>query len=494
MNKTMDNQTNYESGGDVLGNSGHTDNMAIRKISKSAAVHVQSDIQDRIEISSNKDVDIGLELLVNNEKKNYKDDRLTNNNLVSGVDNGIRMDTLNNEPDNLLVEDMLSNLDLDKTSTISQNDIDKLIDHADRGIPQRRPELVSAKDIENAIDNTSMPVNNPTATQNSFHTNNYSSHPPMEDPGVVRRKKQEIIYKLDKMRRLGINGIRKFNMSNSLQEMEDELSRVKYERELESSVKFQRKCLMAFVTGSELLNNKFDFLDFKLDGWSEQVHDNIDEYNEVFEELATKYKSKVKMAPEIRLMFMLGGSAFMFHLTNSMFKNSIPGMEDIMKQNPDLMKQFANAAINQMQGEERQAAEVFNTFQGAARGGSQPKSPLKPENLNSRTGLRNPVNSFTPAYAPSPPPSARASADHGYTRGPSPVRNMSIPTKMSAPVGVDDILNELRSNTAQSIDESIKSRTSNNDVADILSTTSSKKISLNRKRGKSKRNIILNVN
>jgi len=488
MNKTMDTHTNYESGGDVLGNK--TENMAIRKISNSAAAHVQSDIQDRIEISSNKDVDIGLELLVNNEKKNYKDDRLTSNNEVSNINNGIRMDTLNNEPDNLLVEDMLSNLDLDATSTISQNDIDKLIDHADRSIPQRRPELVSARDIENAIDNKSTPVNDAYPHQNNFRADHFSSTPSMEDPGAVRRKKQEIIYKLDKMRRLGINGIRKFNMSNSLQEMEDELARVKYERELESSVKFQRKCLMAFVTGSELLNNKFDFLDFKLDGWSEQVHDNIDEYNEVFEELATKYKSKVKMAPEIRLMFMLGGSAFMFHLTNSMLKNSIPGMEDIMKQNPDLMKQFANAAINQMQGEERQAAEMFNTFQSKG-ASSQPKSPLKPENLNNRAGSRNPVNSFTPAYA-SPPPH-QPSTNHGYTRGPEPVRNMSIPSKMSAPVGVDDILNELRSNTAQSIDESIKSRKSNNDVADILSTTSSKKISLHRKRPKNKRNIILNV-
>ena len=493
MNKTMDNRTKYESGGDVLGNGGQAENMAIRKISKSSAAHVQSDIQDRIEISSNKDVDIGLELLVNNEKKNYKDDRLVDN-TVSNIDNGIRMDTLANEPDNLLVEDMLSNLDLDKTSTISQNDIDKLIDHADRA-PRKRPELVSAEDIENAIDNkTRVRGDDRTSIKyDNFQTNHFS--PPQEDPANIRRQKQEIIYKKEKMRRLGIGGIRKFNMSNNLQEMEDELSRVKYERELESSVKFQRKCLMAFVTGSELLNNKFDFLDFKLDGWSEQVHDNIDEYNEVFEELATKYKSKIQMAPEIRLLFMLGGSAFMYHLTNSMFKNLIPGMEDIMKQNPDLMKQFANAAINQMQGEERQAAEMFNSFQSQGSSGP-PKSPLKPENIHSRNGLRNPVNSFTPAYnqgQPNNTSNTTNSNNHGYTRGPSPVRNMNIPTKMSPPVGVDDILNELRSNTAQSIDESINSGGTKNDVADILSTTSSKKISLNRKKNRNKKNIRLNI-
>ena len=36
-------------------------------------------------------------------------------------------------------------------------------------------------------------------------------------------------------------------------------------------------------------------------------------------------------------------------VTASMFKNSIPGMDDIMKQNPELMQQFTQAAVNQME-------------------------------------------------------------------------------------------------------------------------------------------------
>ena len=54
------------------------------------------------------------------------------------------------------------------------------------------------------------------------------------------------------------------------------------------------------------------------------------------------------MAPEIKLLFMLGGSAVMLHMTNTMFKSAMPGMDDIMKQNPDLMQQFTNAAVNSM--------------------------------------------------------------------------------------------------------------------------------------------------
>jgi hypothetical protein len=87
-----------------------------------------------------------------------------------------------------------------------------------------------------------------------------------------------------------------------------------------------------------------------LDGWSEQVHENVNDYDDIFEELHDKYKgSGAKMAPELRLLLSLSGSAFMFHLTNSMFKQSnVPDVEDVIRSNPELMKQFQNAAMNKM--------------------------------------------------------------------------------------------------------------------------------------------------
>ena len=54
----------------------------------------------------------------------------------------------------------------------------------------------------------------------------------------------------------------------------------------------------------------------------------------------------VTMAPELKLLFLLCGSACMLQLLNSMFKNSIPGMDDIMRQNPELMHQFTQIHLN----------------------------------------------------------------------------------------------------------------------------------------------------
>ena len=138
-------------------------------------------------------------------------------------------------------------------------------------------------------------------------------------------------------------------MTSDLEEMKVEYLKLKKAKEVENGIKFSRKMLIACTTGIEFLNGKFDPFDVKLDGWSESIHENINEYDEVFEELYEKYKTDTKMAPELKLLFMVGGSGFMFHLTNTMFKSSsMPGIGDIMKKNPDLMKQFASAAMNTM--------------------------------------------------------------------------------------------------------------------------------------------------
>ena len=183
----------------------------------------------------------------------------------------------------------------------------------------------------------------------------------------IMKEKEELLYKFERLQRLGVQIPNHYNMSSNLDEMKSEYDRLKRARDSENAVKFSRKALMACVTGIEFLNTKFDPLDIKLEGWSESIHENISEYDDVFEELHEKYKGSSKLAPELKLLFMLGGSAFMFHLTNTMFKSSIPGIGDIMKQNPDLMKQFASAALNTMNNDGQSGQDAnppSNTHQG----------------------------------------------------------------------------------------------------------------------------------
>ena len=168
----------------------------------------------------------------------------------------------------------------------------------------------------------------------------------MLSPQEIKNEKIDLIYKFKRLENQGIRTTMNYNMNSGLDDMRNEYIKLKKQRETENSIKFQRKMLMACITGVEFLNGKFDPFAIKLDGWSESMNEGINDYDEIFEELHDKYGGRADVAPEIKLMLMVGGSAFMFHLTNTMFKTSLPGMDDIMKQNPELMQQFAKAAVN----------------------------------------------------------------------------------------------------------------------------------------------------
>jgi hypothetical protein len=162
--------------------------------------------------------------------------------------------------------------------------------------------------------------------------------------------------------------------------------------------------LMTCVSGIEYLNDKFDPFDVKLNGWSESVNENLPDYDDIFEELYHKYKGKAKMAPELRLLLSLGGSAVMFHFTNTMMKY---GIESAMKQNPELVKQFASATVNSMKsgggpkpsgmgsilGGMGGIGSLLGGLFGMGGGGSSSAMPSAPPSYEvPRTQMRGPSN------------------------------------------------------------------------------------------------------
>ena len=189
----------------------------------------------------------------------------------------------------------------------------------------------------------------------------------------IEEEKQDYLYKFYRLQSKGVPVSKKFNMQSNVSEMRNEYNRIKRDAEVNGSIRFSRRMLMACVTGIEFLNKRYDPFDIKLDGWSESVMENVDDYDNVFERLHDKYSSKVSMAPEIELLLSLAGSAFMFHLTNSMF-NSIPNIKDIAKQNPDIIK-------NMMQSMSAAAANHSST-------NTPPQQPSEQKSNDANTSFR----------------------------------------------------------------------------------------------------------
>jgi hypothetical protein len=195
----------------------------------------------------------------------------------------------------------------------------------------------------------------------------------MLSPEAQMREKFKYIRKLEELERKGAKLSKRYDLDSSLDEMRTEYDVLSKEKSSRESVQFQGKMLTAIITALEFLNNRFDPFDFKLDGWAESVQENLDDYGDIFAELHEKYKSKATMAPELKLLFQLGGSAIMLHMTNSMFKNAMPGMEDVFKQNPELMQQFTKAAVDTM-GEKNPG---FSNFMGDVMGGQPERRPVE---------------------------------------------------------------------------------------------------------------------
>jgi len=287
------------------------------------------------------------------------------------------------------------------------------------------------------------------------NTVNMDSQPPMmfkkiseiniekEVKEVEHKTKEELLKekfnylrKLEQLESKGVTLSKRYSMDSSLDEMKGEYEHIISEKERTNSVKFQGKILTTLITGLEFLNNKLDPFDIKLDGWSEQVNENLEEYDDIFSELHDKYKSKAKMAPELKILFQLAGSGMMIHMTNTMFKSAMPGMDDIMRQNPDLMNQFTKAAVSSM----------------------EKNSP----------GLSNFMNDFGMSHS-EPPPS-----------GPSNIR-----PDMKGPENIDQLLNQL--NKKIDLEEKNESTISIEDL-DNLSNASAP--SMNRRKRKSDKNTI----
>lgn len=204
------------------------------------------------------------------------------------------------------------------------------------------------------VSNTNSNTNQSTGIASSFFgggssNSTQNSEEAPKSAKDIMREKMFFLNKFERLREKGIQTSRHFDSTSNLDDMKMEYERMKSQRDAANSIKFQRRMMMMFVTGAEYLNNKFDPFDVDLDGWSESVHENLEDYDDIFEDLYEKYKDRAKMAPELRLMFALGGSAFMFHITNRMFKSSMPGMSDIRRQNPELAQQMEGNQQRQRQ-------------------------------------------------------------------------------------------------------------------------------------------------
>ena len=182
---------------------------------------------------------------------------------------------------------------------------------------------------------------------NEIPQSGFSSGSKMSDR-EKRRKKRMMIKKIEEWYEKGlIKNNPHFTLESNYEEVEDEYETALEDKRKKDSVKLQGWWFMTAVNSLEYANAAFNPFDINLDGWGEQVNEDIDSYEEIFAELHDKYKGG-KLSPELSLMLRLGFSAAVVNFSNKALSSATPAFNDVIKQSPELMKMFTNATVSSM--------------------------------------------------------------------------------------------------------------------------------------------------
>ena len=190
------------------------------------------------------------------------------------------------------------------------------------------------------------PSNNKSYDPNYTPNNhdNHRSHTPTPTPTHVpamskeqiKLEKVEMLRKLAELYHNGVVLSQKYTLDSDLDEMKFEYELHSSIRAKQNSVNWMSSVLMNCVYGIEMMNDKYDPFSVNLTGWSQQMSRDSNSYYDVFGELYEKYNQPGKsVPPEIKLLFMITGSATKFALQNAAV-NALPNLTDKFKSNPEL--------------------------------------------------------------------------------------------------------------------------------------------------------------
>lgn len=132
----------------------------------------------------------------------------------------------------------------------------------------------------------------------------------------MQQRKGYVLYNLNRYRNQGFEWSRNFGPGHTLEELETELSRIETEKDLDNGIKICKDGLLVFTKAIETANTAYGPDWIKLNGWTAFVMEEYKthKYDDCFVKLWQKYKSKLPESPEFTLIWLLGTSAFVFHM------------------------------------------------------------------------------------------------------------------------------------------------------------------------------------
>jgi len=185
--------------------------------------------------------------------------------------------------------------------------------------------------------------NNDTNDTHDTNHNKDNKEKLTEEEKMLR--KLDMLRKLSELAQAGVKLSQNYNMNSDYNMMKYEYELHKGIRAKQNGINWMSSMSLNLIYGIEMLNDKYNPFNLKLSGWSEQINADINNYYDVYGELYEKYNQPGKsVAPELKLLLMLSGSALKFHLTNTLM-GKVPSLNKNIDVDPILAEQLRQKAI-----------------------------------------------------------------------------------------------------------------------------------------------------
>lgn len=256
---------------------------------------------------------------------------------------------------------------------------------------------------------------------------------------ALLKEKYELLRKFERLSKLGVPMRKRFTIDSPIEEMKLELEFIKREKSMDATIKQFSEWFVTGMSALEWGSKNVAMLrafGLQLDGLSESAQMNVVDLEDDFEELAEMYGDSMKMHPLVRIPLRTCMMVYMVHLTNQMTRKApIPNIDDIMKQNPDIARQLASAAMQNQTQQMRNTASVpppaqaSNPLSGLMSFMQQGMPPPPPPSMIPKPSENKPIQIGIPKKSamkqPAPP--------------------VAAPVEMKPPtVNIDDLLKDIK--------------------------------------------------
>ena len=231
------------------------------------------------------------------------------------------------------------------------------------------PSAPAAPNLVPSFENTGPEVVN---GMRNFNAEPYSPQVKRVSDDAMMKEKYEILRKFERLSKMGVPMRKRFTMDSSIEEMKMELEFIKREKSMDATIKQFSEWFVTGMSGLEYGSKNIQMMKafgLQLDGLSEAAQMNVADLEDDFEELYDLYGENLKMHPMVRIPLRTCMMIYMVHLTNQMARKApIPNIDDIMRQNPDIARSLAAAAMQnqtqQMRAQPSQAQQPSNPLSG----------------------------------------------------------------------------------------------------------------------------------